>query len=125
MTGSPYSAGVAAARTYNQRGVITPIPNEVSLGLTRCTRITERSGSLAPVFTVFRWGFSKASTKKDDLISTLFNPNNPGALGSCAKLLSNRVLCRVRRGEVQHPKLILSGAWSKVESRRCPRRTRL
>ena len=28
-------AGVAAASTYSQRGVITPIPNEVSLGLTR------------------------------------------------------------------------------------------
>ncbi len=40
------SAGVAAASTYNQRGVMTPIPNEASLGLTRCTRIDKGSGSL-------------------------------------------------------------------------------
>ncbi len=28
MIGSPYSAGVAAASTYSQRGVMTPMPNE-------------------------------------------------------------------------------------------------
>ena len=36
-------AGVAAASTYNQRGVITPIPNDVSLGLTKWTRIDKGS----------------------------------------------------------------------------------
>ena len=33
--GSPYPRGVAAASTYSQRGVITAVPNEISLGLTR------------------------------------------------------------------------------------------
>src|SRR5438093_9783110 len=37
--GSPYSSGVAAARTYSHRGVITPTPNANALGLTRCTLI--------------------------------------------------------------------------------------
>jgi hypothetical protein len=46
MHGSPWLAGVAAASTYNQRGVMTPIPNEASLGLTRCTRIDKNSGFL-------------------------------------------------------------------------------
>src|SRR5579864_8891279 len=39
MTASPKALGVADARTYSQRGVITAVPNEISLGLTRCTRI--------------------------------------------------------------------------------------
>ena len=30
-------AGVACASTYSQRGVITAVPNDVSLGLTKCT----------------------------------------------------------------------------------------
>src|SRR5262245_21852172 len=38
ILGAPKSAGVAAASTYGQRGVITAVPNERSLGLTRCTR---------------------------------------------------------------------------------------
>ena len=33
--GSPKLAGVAAARTYSQRGVITAVPKETSLGLIR------------------------------------------------------------------------------------------
>ena len=46
--------GVAAASTYSHRGVITPIPNATSLGLTKCTRInphfmpSEASASLDP-----------------------------------------------------------------------------
>jgi hypothetical protein len=39
MTASPKAAGVAEARTYSQRGVMTAVPKEMSLGLTRCTRI--------------------------------------------------------------------------------------
>jgi hypothetical protein len=35
----PYFAGVADASTYIQRGVITAVPKERSLGLTRWTRI--------------------------------------------------------------------------------------
>ena len=37
--GSPHIGGVAAARTYNHRGVIIAMPKETSLGLTRWTRI--------------------------------------------------------------------------------------
>ena len=33
--GSPITRGVAAARTKSQRGVMTAVPNELSLGLTR------------------------------------------------------------------------------------------
>ena len=33
--GSPADDGVAAARTNSQRGVITAVPNELSLGFTR------------------------------------------------------------------------------------------
>ena len=33
--GSPAIAGVAAARTKSHRGVITAVPNELSLGFTR------------------------------------------------------------------------------------------
>src|SRR5947207_8161859 len=39
ISGSPYESGVAAARTYNHRGVITPTPNDRPLGLMRCTVI--------------------------------------------------------------------------------------
>ena len=39
ITGVPYCAGVAAASTYNQRGVITAVPKEMSEGLTMCMRI--------------------------------------------------------------------------------------
>ena len=39
MTGSPKRAGVAAASTYSQRGVMTAMPNETWLGFTRKTRI--------------------------------------------------------------------------------------
>src|SRR5262245_45290208 len=42
--GSPNRAGVAAARTYIHRGVMTDIPNDRSLGLTRCICI-ERDSS--------------------------------------------------------------------------------
>src|SRR5579864_654105 len=38
-TGSPNSLGVAPASTYSQRGVITAVPKETSLGLTRWTFI--------------------------------------------------------------------------------------
>jgi hypothetical protein len=38
MRGSPYSLGVAAARTYSHLGVRTAIPKEESLGLTKWTR---------------------------------------------------------------------------------------
>ena len=33
--GSPTEEGVAAARTKSQRGVMTAVPKELSLGLTR------------------------------------------------------------------------------------------
>src|SRR6516162_8201169 len=36
-TGVPADGGVAAARTNNHRGVITAVPKELSLGLTRWT----------------------------------------------------------------------------------------
>src|SRR5208282_2338012 len=36
--GSPTTAGVAAASTKSQRGVMTAVPKELSLGLTRWTR---------------------------------------------------------------------------------------
>src|SRR4051812_17893386 len=39
MIGSPYFSGVAAARTYSHRGVITPTPNDKALGLMRWTFI--------------------------------------------------------------------------------------
>src|SRR5437867_1062859 len=39
ITGSPYDSGVAAASTYNHRGVITPTPKARPLGLMRCTFI--------------------------------------------------------------------------------------
>ena len=39
MCGAPKRAGVAAASTKSQRGVMTPTPKETWLGLTRCTRI--------------------------------------------------------------------------------------
>ncbi len=38
IRGVPKRSGVAAASTYNHRGVITAVPNDKSLGLTRCTR---------------------------------------------------------------------------------------
>src|SRR5208282_4010202 len=37
--GSPTTAGVAAASTKSQRGVMTAVPKELSLGLTRWTRM--------------------------------------------------------------------------------------
>src|SRR6185295_335471 len=37
MTGSPNDSGVAPAKTNSQRGVMTAVPKDVSLGLTRCT----------------------------------------------------------------------------------------
>src|SRR5271157_1246210 len=37
--GSPKDPGVAAASTKSQRGVMTAVPKDVSLGLTRCTLI--------------------------------------------------------------------------------------
>src|ERR1700722_143590 len=43
MTGSPYFSGVAAASTYNHRGVMTPTPNANALGLMRCTFIQSDS----------------------------------------------------------------------------------
>src|SRR6185436_16680608 len=39
IRGSPYDSGVAAARTYSHRGVITPTPKLRALGLMRCTFI--------------------------------------------------------------------------------------
>ncbi len=39
IRGVPKCGGVAAANTYSQRGVMTAVPNETSLGLTRCTRM--------------------------------------------------------------------------------------
>ncbi len=39
IEGVPYSRGVAAARTYSHRGVITAVPNDTSLGFTRWTRM--------------------------------------------------------------------------------------
>src|ERR1700677_1747724 len=42
MTGSPNDPGVAAASTYSQRGVITAVPKEWSLGLIRKTAIRKR-----------------------------------------------------------------------------------
>src|SRR5260370_17150626 len=39
MTASPNDFGVAEASTYSQRGVITAVPNEISLGFTRWTRM--------------------------------------------------------------------------------------
>src|SRR5262245_36865227 len=47
IAGVPYSAGVAPASTYSQRGVITAVPNDRSLGLIRWTRtmaLSERRG---------------------------------------------------------------------------------
>src|SRR5262249_61035307 len=38
IRGSPQRLPVAAARTYNQRGVITATPKDLVLGLTRWTR---------------------------------------------------------------------------------------
>ena len=35
IIGSPNRKGVAWASTYNQRGVMTPMPNDTSLGFTR------------------------------------------------------------------------------------------
>src|SRR4051812_46966445 len=43
IIGSPYCSGVAAASTYNHRGVITPTPNAKALGLMRCTLINQDS----------------------------------------------------------------------------------
>src|SRR6476620_1092894 len=40
--GSPAAAGVAAARTNSHLGVITAVPKELSLGLTKCTRVKDR-----------------------------------------------------------------------------------
>src|SRR5262245_7380131 len=37
IAGTPYDSGVAAASTYSQRGVMTPIPNDTWLGFTRWT----------------------------------------------------------------------------------------
>ena len=34
-SGAPYRSGVTAARMYSQRGVMTAVPNDTSLGLTR------------------------------------------------------------------------------------------
>src|SRR5437763_14431208 len=41
--GSPKIFGVAPARTYCHRGVMTAVPNETELGLIRCTFILMRS----------------------------------------------------------------------------------
>src|SRR4051812_27679116 len=41
--GSPHLVPVAAASTYNQRGVITATPKDKLLGLIRCTRDANRS----------------------------------------------------------------------------------
>src|SRR5260221_11600232 len=41
--GSPHVVPVAAARTYNQRGVMTATPNDRFLGLIKCTREDNRS----------------------------------------------------------------------------------
>src|SRR6185312_5251488 len=38
--GAPADSGVAAASTNSHRGVMTAVPNELSLGLTRWTLIT-------------------------------------------------------------------------------------
>src|ERR1017187_7070764 len=46
MIGSPNGLGVAAARTYSQRGVITAVPKAISLGLTRWTRSPEGTAAL-------------------------------------------------------------------------------
>ena len=35
IAGASYRSGVAAARTYSQRGVMTAVPKDTSLGLTR------------------------------------------------------------------------------------------
>src|SRR5271167_3781182 len=47
MTASPKALGVAEARTYSQRGVMTAVPNEMSLGFTRCTRIPFGTAAVA------------------------------------------------------------------------------
>src|ERR1039457_2970709 len=40
--GSPAAPGVAAASTNSHRGVMTAVPKELSLGLTRCTDVRGR-----------------------------------------------------------------------------------
>src|SRR6185436_21143152 len=48
--GGPYESGVAAASTYSQRGVMTPIPNDTWLGFTRwtVTRLASRKIDESP-----------------------------------------------------------------------------
>src|SRR5688572_32836526 len=43
ILGSPHCVPVAAARTYNQRGVMTATPNDRLLGFIKCTREDNRS----------------------------------------------------------------------------------
>src|SRR5215207_7631628 len=43
MFGSPHLVPVAAARTYNQRGVMTATPNDKLLGFIKCTREDNRT----------------------------------------------------------------------------------
>src|SRR5580658_9100995 len=47
--GSPASRGVAAASTNSHRGVMTAVPKELSLGLTRCTLIESNLSSCEQV----------------------------------------------------------------------------
>src|SRR5439155_20501348 len=55
--GSPHSVPVAAASTYNQRGVMTATPNDTELGLIRWTRELMRTSSGADQpLTLAYWG---------------------------------------------------------------------
>src|SRR6185436_7246832 len=47
ISGSPNDWSVAAASTYNHRGVMTAVPKEVSLGLTMCMLMLPLEGQLS------------------------------------------------------------------------------
>src|SRR6266542_1525146 len=65
ITGSPNREGVAAARTYSHRGVITPTPKARWLGLIRCTRTKwspRWTAALTPALTVSQLGLIRINT---------------------------------------------------------------
>src|ERR1039458_4355966 len=103
--GSPAICGVAAASTNSHRGVITAVPNELSLGLTRCTLNESyllRASVLASESTFVIGQIDSGDVSPYDLRRRIFPPDiSPGqpllyftGLLSC-RVINSEHFCRL------------------------------
>src|SRR5262245_48997733 len=84
IIGEPHRDGIAAASTYGQRGIMTAVPKDTLLGLTRNTRIAKPPRKAANQ-TLERWRRLESAREPDASLGRDSSDRKAGAPGARAE----------------------------------------